>query len=523
MTKHTILFLAADPNGTDPRALDREARAIQVELERSGFRDHFELKTRWAAEPLDLLRELRRLRPTVVHFAGRGTADAALRFLGPDGRPQLVSAQALEETFGAAGSSVQLVVLSACYSDVQARALLPHVGCVVGMSGALHETAARSFAIGFYGGLGERESVAAAFKHGCAAIRLEGLGDRHLPQLLVRAGVDAATLILAAGSAEPPASGADADPGPAAGSQPRRPGARPAAPPKVDIGILTIRDDEQRAVINVFPDRAGTVQGAHREYTLRHADAGRGERYTVAVVRQVEQGLGEAQTVARDLIDDLAPRLILVVGIAGGLPSDDVTLGDVVLSTRIHDFTVEARKTGHEATYAATGGPIDKALANAVADLANREDELGDWTSALPARPPVTWTEDGHFYGPPEWQRELRAKLEHHDPKGAPPRVPRYVAGPIASSDRLVKDPAVLIPWLQTARNLLAVEMESGGVYRAVRERCPMLAIRGLSDLVGLSRSDAWTKYACTSAAAFTRAFLRTRPVPVGTTASDPR
>jgi nucleoside phosphorylase len=76
-----------------------------------------------------------------------------------------------------------------------------------------------------------------------------------------------------------------------------------------------------------------------------------------------------------------------------------------------------------------------------------------------------------------------------------------------------VKDPALLIPWLATARNLLAIEMESGGVYRAVRERCPMLTIRGISDIVGLKRADAWTKYACASAAAFTRAFLRTHPV----------
>ena len=68
--KHTILFLAANPLGTDRLALDREARAIQVELERSGFRDSFELVTRWAAEPLDLLRELRRLKPTVVQFSG---------------------------------------------------------------------------------------------------------------------------------------------------------------------------------------------------------------------------------------------------------------------------------------------------------------------------------------------------------------------------------------------------------------------------------------------------------------------
>ena len=77
MTKHTILFLAANPLGTDRLALDREARAIQVELERSGHRDQFELVTRWAAEPLDLLRELRKLKPTVVHCSGDGTFGGA--------------------------------------------------------------------------------------------------------------------------------------------------------------------------------------------------------------------------------------------------------------------------------------------------------------------------------------------------------------------------------------------------------------------------------------------------------------
>jgi hypothetical protein len=70
--KHIILFLAANPIETAQLALDREARAIQKELESAGFRNRFELVTRWAVEPLDLLRELRRLRPTVVHFSGHG-------------------------------------------------------------------------------------------------------------------------------------------------------------------------------------------------------------------------------------------------------------------------------------------------------------------------------------------------------------------------------------------------------------------------------------------------------------------
>src|SRR3954470_15309972 len=90
MTKHTLLFLAANPAGTDRLALDREARAIQVELERSGSRDQFEFVTRWAAEPLDLLRELRRLRPTVVHFSGQGRHITALQASPDEARREAV-------------------------------------------------------------------------------------------------------------------------------------------------------------------------------------------------------------------------------------------------------------------------------------------------------------------------------------------------------------------------------------------------------------------------------------------------
>jgi hypothetical protein len=179
--------------------------------------------TRWAAEPIDLLRELRKLRPTVVHFSGHGqkagstpssdppvpqcmdhetghriqAAAGGLYFQAADGRAQLVPASAIEQTFGATGSSVKLVVLSACYSAPQAEALLAHVGCVVGMSGAIRGDAARIFAVGFYGGIAERESVAVAFRHGRAAISLEGLRDEEQPQLRVRDGIDASKLILA--------------------------------------------------------------------------------------------------------------------------------------------------------------------------------------------------------------------------------------------------------------------------------------------------------------------------------------
>jgi hypothetical protein len=531
MKKQTILFLAANPTGTSPLALGEEARAIHAELKRSGHRDCFDLQTRWAAQPLDLLRELRELKPAVVHFSGHGggrPADAAvtgtaphrdptsdmepsgdpsprgLAFQAPGGGAQVVTAEALRDTFGAVGAPVRLVVLSACYSDLQVEALLAHVDAVVGMRGPIGDDAARNFAIGFYGGLGERESVAAAFRQGCAAIRLEGLRDSDRPVLRVRDGVDANTLILgfvpfddastsehAGAPAEPdrraspviqihhlevhggtgiqlhdgrlPTSGGNMHPGPTPPSH--APSGAPA--PQADIAIITIRDDEFRAVLDVFPSQAGRLKGAHREYNLRHADAGNGGRYTVAVLRQVEQGTGEAQNVARDLVEDLGPRLVIVVGIAGGLPSNDVKLGDVVLSTRIHDFTLEARTFGEPTQYAVAGGPIPKALQDTLANLAAREGELGDWAADLPPQPAVTWTRKGQLYGPATWQRELKEKLTRHHGKRSSPRAPRYVDGPI-------------------------------------------------SDIVGLKRSEAWTVFACASAAAFTRAFLRTRPVPVG-------
>jgi WD40 repeat protein len=196
MTKHIILFLAANPSGTDQRALDQEASSIRKELKRSGYRDRFELVTRWAVEPYDLLRELRELKPAVIHFSGRGGHDG-LFFQTTEGRAKLVTPAALAETFGAAGTSVKLVVLSACYSDGPAEALLAHVDCIVGMGGALQDDMARAFAIGFYGALGDNESVAAAYRHGNAAISLEGLSEVERPQLRIRNGVDAAQFVLA--------------------------------------------------------------------------------------------------------------------------------------------------------------------------------------------------------------------------------------------------------------------------------------------------------------------------------------
>ena len=218
MSKQKILFLAANPLGADPLALDLEARAIQIELERSAHRDQFEFVTRWAVQPLDLLGELRRVKPTVVHFSGHGWQEAGLAggrdvastaefrgepqpglcFQGSDGRPAVVSTRAIADTFAAAGSAVKVVVLSACYSTAQAAALVEHVDVAVGTVGSIRDDAAVGFAIGFYGGLGDGEPVEVAFRQGCAAIGLYGLANSERPQIELHDGADASKISLVA-------------------------------------------------------------------------------------------------------------------------------------------------------------------------------------------------------------------------------------------------------------------------------------------------------------------------------------
>lgn len=116
-----------------------------------------------------------------------------------------------------------------------------------------------------------------------------------------------------------------------------------------------------------------------------------------------------------------------------------------------------------------------------------------------------------NLYGPKPWKIRVHESLHHHFV--AAPRPPRVTAGAIASSDRLVKESETLDLWMKIARQIRAVEMESAGVYKAALGRVPFLAIRGISDIVGFKRDPAWTRYACHTAAAFTRAFLRARPL----------
>jgi nucleoside phosphorylase len=286
---------------------------------------------------------------------------------------------------------------------------------------------------------------------------------------------------------------------------------------KIDFGIISIREDEFEAVLKRFTQVA-TIEG-RRHYALSKLITLDGSEYTIALVRCPEQGNGEGQNVARDLIEDLDPQWLLLVGIAGGVPADEYTLGDVIAASRLHDFTVTAHIEGNIEEFAVTGGPMHLEVQDLLAYLPAMNSDLGDWNSESSIRqkmPPVKIVK-GSTYGNEQWKKRVRASLNRHFNDVSEKRMPIVTTGAIGSSDRLVKDTETLKQWRISARQLLAVEMELAGVYRAARRKdkeYPVLAIRGVSDIVGFKRHSDWTTYACNSAAAFAQAILKTKPIP---------
>jgi hypothetical protein len=93
-------------------------------------------------------------------------------------------------------ASARVVVLNACYSDTQADALLGVVDCVVGMTGAIADDAARSFAAAFYRALGDRRSIGNAVEHAAATLAAKQLAADCLPRCRTRGRLDADQIVL---------------------------------------------------------------------------------------------------------------------------------------------------------------------------------------------------------------------------------------------------------------------------------------------------------------------------------------
>jgi hypothetical protein len=181
--KTSILVLAANPKDTPSLRLNEEVREIQSGLQRNR-RKSFYVRQDLAARPRDVRRSLLEHRPLIVHFCGHGIGEEGLLLEDDHGSSQLVSTDAIAGLFELFCNQVKCVVLNACFSESQARAIVSHVEFVVGMSREIGDRAAIEFAMGFYDAIAAGESYEIAFRFGCNAIELAGLYGHRIPVLL---------------------------------------------------------------------------------------------------------------------------------------------------------------------------------------------------------------------------------------------------------------------------------------------------------------------------------------------------
>jgi hypothetical protein len=178
----SILFLAAQPVNTPALRLDQEAREIVNTLRQAGDR-RFTVHQWHAVRPEDVTAALLEVRPEIVHISGHGTPDGSIWLQDRLGNVKPASASALSALFQCYSHVVSCVILNACFSEEQARAISCHIDDVIGMRGRVTDEAAIAFTLGFYQCRGAGRSVMEAFQHGCLQMGLQGLDESHVPVL----------------------------------------------------------------------------------------------------------------------------------------------------------------------------------------------------------------------------------------------------------------------------------------------------------------------------------------------------
>jgi hypothetical protein len=178
-----ILFLTAEPTDSAKLRLGRELEDIKERLRVANLQGMFVLEERRSARPQDISQAIHDFKPNIVHFSGHGENTGELCFENELGNTKPVTPEALAALFKLVTAHVNCVVLNACYSDIQALAIVEHIPFVIGMKRAIGDKAAIAFAVGFYRALGANRSIEEAYEFGCVEIQLQGIAEESTPVL----------------------------------------------------------------------------------------------------------------------------------------------------------------------------------------------------------------------------------------------------------------------------------------------------------------------------------------------------
>ncbi len=190
--KPGILFLASDPRGMGKLKLNEEFVKIRTHLDDKV--DNFKLELKFEQRPDTLTKTILDERPTYIHFAGHGvgTTDednlAGIVLEDRERNPKVVTGLALENMFRLLKMrfDIKAVVLNACDSTEQAKAISKNGIYAIGMADEIPDDAAITFAGGFYLGLAETpDDIPFAYQMALNSLLMEGVEQAQVPRLFL--------------------------------------------------------------------------------------------------------------------------------------------------------------------------------------------------------------------------------------------------------------------------------------------------------------------------------------------------
>lgn len=247
----------------------------------------------------------------------------------------------------------------------------------------------------------------------------------------------------------------------------------------LDVGIITVKDEELAALLDCLKGyrEVPPASAETRFYYRAQVPALEAGVHEVVCVKALQQGNVSVVSVVRDVLQRWQPRMLVLVGIGGGLGSE-VEIGDVVVATQILYYEL--------GRVAATGTVRRVEAYRPSARLLMAAESVRDST----------------------WAQATR--------DGRPPLIPRdpirHMA-PLGSGEKVIADAAAdEIAFLRSMNYKVgAVDMEAAGIANAAYEyssALDLLVIRGISDRADRNKSDDYQRYAARSAAGFLVAVL---------------
>jgi nucleoside phosphorylase/CheY-like chemotaxis protein len=194
-----------------------------------------------------------------------------------------------------------------------------------------------------------------------------------------------------------------------------------------------------------------------------------------------QMGMVAATSLATKMINNFAPRYMVMTGIAGGTKPDKLNFGDVIVAKTSWDYRAgkDIRKNDSiQHLNSINALSIDTKLISYCRDLSQDKASL----------------------------REIKDSFKQGD---APGTELQLLIGPVVSGASVVTDPEIVKDVLENQhREVLAIEMEIYGMYYAaswaINPRPKFIALKAVSDFADSNKGDKYHKYASyTSAKVF--------------------